>query len=174
MIRNGLRVRAKTDKGGGENGEGSTSATIDTALIRDLALLVGETDLAEIEIERGDLRIRLTRHHRAQAPVYEHQVATTPLPATPAPAMATAAAAEPDHAGLVKSPMVGTVYRRSNPESKPFVEIGAVVKTGERVLLVEAMKTFNDIVAHRAGTVTAIMVDDGQPVEYGEPLLLIE
>ncbi len=70
--------------------------------------------------------------------------------------------------------MVGTVYRRSNPESKPFVEVGATVKAGDRVLLVEAMKTFNDIVAQRAGVVTAILVEDGQPVEYDEPLLLIE
>ena len=79
-----------------------------------------------------------------------------------------------DQAGLVKSPMVGTVYRRANPESKAFVEIGTTVKVGERVLLVEAMKTFNDIVAHKSGTVSAILVEDGQPVEYGEPLLLIE
>ncbi|MBV9634721.1 MAG: biotin/lipoyl-binding protein, partial [Methylobacteriaceae bacterium] len=76
--------------------------------------------------------------------------------------------------GVVKSPMVGTVYRRPSPEAKAFVEVGAEVKAGERVLLVEAMKTFNDIVAHRSGTVAEILVEDGQPVEYGEPLLIIE
>ncbi|RYE29658.1 MAG: acetyl-CoA carboxylase biotin carboxyl carrier protein, partial [Hyphomicrobiales bacterium] len=78
------------------------------------------------------------------------------------------------HPGTVPSPMVGTAYRRPSPDAKPFVEIGSIVKQGERILLVEAMKTFNDIVAPRAGKVTAIMVEDGQPVEYGEPLLVIE
>ena len=78
------------------------------------------------------------------------------------------------HPGAVKSPMVGTAYRRPSPDAKPFVEVGSVVKAGEKILLVEAMKTFNDIVAPRGGTVTAIFVEDGHPVEYGEPLLVIE
>jgi acetyl-CoA carboxylase biotin carboxyl carrier protein len=79
-----------------------------------------------------------------------------------------------DHPGAVKSPMVGTAYVRPSPEAKPFVEVGSHVKTGDKILLVEAMKTFNEIVAPRPGTVTAILVEDGQPVEYGEPLLIIE
>ena len=181
MIRNGLRVRAKSQNLGAENGVSATDQPIDAQLVRELAQLVGETGLAEIEIERGDLRIRLTRHHpmstqpaaplavQGHVPAQAVSVApSAPQPSTPAPEP------EMDQAGLVKSPMVGTVYRRANPESKAFVEIGTTVKVGERVLLVEAMKTFNDIVAHKSGTVSAILVEDGQPVEYGEPLLLIE
>ena len=79
-----------------------------------------------------------------------------------------------DHPGAVKSPMVGTAYLRPNPDAKPFIEIGSRVSAGDKLLLIEAMKTFNDIVAPKSGVVTAIMVDDGQPVEYGEPLLVIE
>ena len=79
-----------------------------------------------------------------------------------------------DNPGTVKSPMVGTAFRRPSPDAKPFVDVGSTVKAGDRVLLVEAMKTFNEVVAPRAGTVTAILVEDGQPVEYGEPLLVIE
>ena len=105
---------------------------------------------------------------------------TVALPTTPV-ALAAAHAVTPDttvpasaHPGAVKSPMVGTAYLRPSPDARPFVEVGSKVKAGERILLVEAMKTFNDIVAHRAGTVTEILVEDGQPVEYGEPLLVIE
>jgi len=95
--------------------------------------------------------------------------AAAPLVAVPVEGKAAAV-----HPGAVTSPMVGTAYRRPSPDAKPFCEIGSVVKAGDRVLLVEAMKTFNDIVAPRAGTIIAIMVEDGQPVEYGEPLLVIE
>jgi len=100
-------------------------------------------------------------------------VAPPPTPIA-TPAAATPASAPVEHPGTVKSPMVGTAYRRPSPDSKPFVEIGSVVKEGEKILLVEAMKTFNEIVAPRAGTITALFVDDGQPVEYGAPLLVIE
>jgi acetyl-CoA carboxylase biotin carboxyl carrier protein len=98
------------------------------------------------------------------------------MPAPVAAAVAAPVEAKPTAArpGAVPSPMVGTAYRRPSPDAKPFVEVGSIVKQGERILLVEAMKTFNDIVAPRAGKVTAIMVEDGQPVEYGEPLLVIE
>jgi acetyl-CoA carboxylase biotin carboxyl carrier protein len=94
----------------------------------------------------------------------------------PAPAGIDAAAAKPagNHPGTVLSPMVGTAYRKPSPDAKPFVEVGSKVEAGEKVLLVEAMKTFNEITAPRAGTVTAIYVEDGTPVEYGEPLLVIE
>ncbi|KPF72069.1 acetyl-CoA carboxylase biotin carboxyl carrier protein subunit [Bosea sp. AAP35] len=150
----------------------ATKSPIDPELVRELAQLLNETDLTEIEVEKGDLRVRVARTITA----------TVQVPAAPAYAAAPAAvAAAPSdgkpaaaHPGAVPSPMVGTAYRRPSPDSKPFVEIGSVVKAGERVLLVEAMKTFNDIVAPRAGTVIAIMVEDGQPVEYGEPLLVIE
>jgi acetyl-CoA carboxylase biotin carboxyl carrier protein len=150
----------------------ATKSPIDPELVRELAQLLNETDLTEIEVEKGDLRVRVARTISATVQV--------PMAAAPAPAVVAAAspldATKPAaaHPGSVTSPMVGTAYRRPSPEAKPFVEIGQEVKVGERVLLVEAMKTFNDIVAPRAGKITAIMVEDGQPVEYGEPLLVIE
>lgn len=157
------------------------NSPIDTDFIRELATLVGETGLSEIEVEKGDLKIRVARTLTA-AP--QTLVAAAPvMAAAPAPVAAamTAAAAAPaesdavkDHPGAVKSPMVGTAYRRPSPEAKPFIEIGSVVKEGERILLVEAMKTFNDIIAHKSGTVSAILIDDGQPVEFGQPLAVID
>ncbi|MGO4738426.1 acetyl-CoA carboxylase biotin carboxyl carrier protein [Bosea sp. 2KB_26] len=151
----------------------ATKSPIDPELVRELAQLLNETDLSEIEVEKGDLRVRVARTISAtvQVPVASHAPAAVHAPVVTAPVEAKSAAAHP---GTVPSPMVGTAYRRPSPEAKPFVEIGQEVKAGERVLLVEAMKTFNDIVAPRAGKVTAIMVEDGQPVEYGEPLLVIE
>ncbi|CAD5263295.1 acetyl CoA carboxylase, BCCP subunit [Bosea sp. 62] len=153
----------------------ATKSPIDPELVREMAQLINETDLTEIEVQKGDLRIRVARTITAtvMAPVAAAP-AYAPAPvaaAVAAPADAKAAAAHP---GTVNSPMVGTAYRRPSPEAKPFIEIGQEVKAGERVLLVEAMKTFNDIVAPRAGKVVAILVEDGQPVEYGEPLLVIE
>ena len=153
----------------------ATKSPIDPELVREMAQLINETDLTEIEVQKGDLRIRVARTITAtvMAPVAPAP-AFAPAPvaaAAAAPAEAKAAAAHP---GTVNSPMVGTAYRRPSPDAKPFIEIGQEVKAGERVLLVEAMKTFNDIVATRAGTVTAIYVEDGQPVEYGEPLIAIE
>ncbi|AMJ63539.1 acetyl-CoA carboxylase biotin carboxyl carrier protein [Bosea sp. PAMC 26642] len=151
----------------------ATKSPIDPELVRELAQLLNETDLTEIEVEKGDLRVRVARTITAtvQVPAPMAQAAPLAAPAAAAPAEGKAAAAHP---GAVASPMVGTAYRRSSPEAKPFVEIGSVVKAGDRLLLVEAMKTFNDIVAPRAGKVVAILVEDGQPVEYGEPLLVIE
>lgn len=151
----------------------ATKSPIDPELVRELAQLLNETDLTEIEVEKGDLRVRVARTVTAtvQVPAPAPVFAAAPAPVAAAPVDAKSAAAHP---GTVPSPMVGTAYRRPSPDAKPFVEIGSVVKAGERVLLVEAMKTFNDIVAPRAGTVVAIMVEDGQPVEYGEPLLVIE
>ncbi len=151
----------------------ATKSPIDPEMVRELAQLLNETDLTEIEVEKGDLRVRVARTIS--------QTVLAPMSSAPAPAAAPVAAAAPSdpvsaaaHPGAVPSPMVGTAYRRPSPDAKPFVEIGSVVKAGERLLLVEAMKTFNDIVAPRSGTVIAIMVEDGQPVEYGEPLLVIE
>jgi len=152
----------------------ATKSPIDPELVRELAELLNQTDLTEIEVEKGDLRVRVARNITATVQV---PAAAAPMMAMPAPVAASASAeAKPTaaHPGAVPSPMVGTAYRRPSPDAKPFVEIGSVVKQGERILLVEAMKTFNDIVAPRAGKVTAIMVEDGQPVEYGEPLLVIE
>ncbi|SDH05678.1 acetyl-CoA carboxylase biotin carboxyl carrier protein [Bosea robiniae] len=155
----------------------ATKSPIDPELVRELAELLNQTDLTEIEVEKGDLRVRVARNITATVQV--PAAVAAPAMAMPAPVAASAVAsaeAKPTaaHPGAVPSPMVGTAYRRPSPDAKPFVEIGSVVKQGERILLVEAMKTFNDIVAPRAGKVTAIMVEDGQPVEYGEPLLVIE
>jgi acetyl-CoA carboxylase biotin carboxyl carrier protein len=153
----------------------------DPDLVRELATLIAETDLSEIEVEKGDLRIRVARDRvvqQIQVPVAS--AVAPPLPAAAIPSAAPAPAADADpkalasHPGAVLSPMVGTAYRKPSPEAKTFVEVGSRVESGARVLLVEAMKTFNDIVAPRAGTVTAIFIEDGQPVEFGEPLLLIE
>ena len=150
----------------------ATKSPIDPELVRELAQLLNETDLTEIEVEKGDLRVRVARTITAtvQVPTAAPVMAAAPAAAaTPAEGKPAAA-----HPGAVTSPMVGTAYRRPSPDAKPFVEIGAEVKVGDRILLVEAMKTFNDIVAPRAGKIVAIMVEDGQPVEYGEPLLVIE
>ncbi len=155
----------------------ATKSPFDPELVRDLAQLINETDLTEIEVQKGDLRIRVARTVTAaiQAPVHMAPAAAAPAPAAavPAPSVATPLAAAA-HPGAVKSPMVGTAYRRPSPDAKAFVEIGSVVREGEKILLVEAMKTFNEIVAPRSGTITAILVEDGQPVEYGEPLVVIE
>lgn len=163
--------------------EKHSHSAADIELVRELARLVSESTLTEIEVEKDDLRIRVSRQAPPPAPAYVHaQVPVTapapqPAPQAAAPAAAPApAAAGPrgDHPGTVTSPMVGTAYRRPSPDAKPFVEVGSKVNAGDKLLLVEAMKTFNDIVAPRAGTVTAILFEDGQPVEYGEPLVIIE
>jgi acetyl-CoA carboxylase biotin carboxyl carrier protein len=155
-------------------------SSIDTAMIRELAQVLADTDLTEIEIELESLKIRVARqvtvHATVAAPV---PVATAPMaPVQAAPTLASPAPAADDdprkHPGVVPSPMVGTAYRRPSPDAKPLVEVGQVVKEGERLCLIEAMKTFNDIVAPRSGTVTRILFDDGRPVEYGEPLMIIE
>jgi acetyl-CoA carboxylase biotin carboxyl carrier protein len=144
---------------------------IDPVLVEQLAQIVARLNLTEIEVNQGDLRIRVAR--TAQTAVAS-PVAPSPV-AEAAPAAPVAAALAPvENPGMVKSPMVGTAYRRPSPEAKPFVEVGSQVKAGDKVLLIEAMKTFNEIIAPRSGTVTAIMIEDGQPVEFGEPLLVIE
>ncbi|GAC1335015.1 MAG: acetyl-CoA carboxylase biotin carboxyl carrier protein [Beijerinckiaceae bacterium] len=162
---------AKNKKQSGDHG-------IDTALVREMARLLTEADITEIEVEKGDLRIRVARTAAAPAAITPSpvsvQVAPSPAPVVLSPASAEAAQSAADHPGAVKSPMVGTAYLRPSPEAKAFVEIGQEVKAGEKILLVEAMKTFNEIVAPRGGRVTAILVEDGQPVEYGEPLLILE
>jgi acetyl-CoA carboxylase biotin carboxyl carrier protein len=152
---------------------------IDAALVREMAQLLAEADITEIEVQKGDLRIRVARIAAVPAAAMPSpvsvQVAPSPAPVVLSPPAAADAAQQiADHPGVVKSPMVGTAYLRPSPEAPPFVEVGSLVKVGEKILLVEAMKTFNEIVAPRGGTVTQILVADGQPVEYGEPLLIIE
>jgi acetyl-CoA carboxylase biotin carboxyl carrier protein len=151
------------------------SGDLDLTIVAALAKIAGQHDLSEVEIEHAGLRVRVARERAA--PI----VATFAAPpnAAAAPnasvvAEAPAAATPADHPGVVKSPMVGTAYRRASPEAKPFVEIGAAVKAGDKVLLVEAMKTFNEILAPKAGKVVAIYVEDATPVEYGQALLAIE
>jgi acetyl-CoA carboxylase biotin carboxyl carrier protein len=146
------------------------SKSDDSALIRELALLLDETNLTEIEIERAGLRVRVARNVSLSAsmpPSYQPAAAV----AAPAPA---AVADVAKHPGAVPSPMVGTAYWASEPGAKPFVEIGSKVSVGQTLLIIEAMKTMNQIPSPRAGTVTQILVEDGQPVEFGEPLVIIE
>jgi acetyl-CoA carboxylase biotin carboxyl carrier protein len=142
----------------------------DSALIRELALLLDETSLTEIEIERAGLRVRVARNVSIAA--------TMPAnfqPTASASATASAAVADPaKHPGVVPSPMVGTAYWASEPGAKPFIEVGSKVSVGQTLLIIEAMKTMNQIPSPRAGTVTQILVEDGQPVEFGEPLVIIE
>jgi acetyl-CoA carboxylase biotin carboxyl carrier protein len=154
----------------------SKDHAIDPALVRELATLLAETELTEIEVEKGDLRIRVARQLTAAPQMAPAPVGfAAPVSVVAPPPVVSAGRDELlAHPGTVTSPMVGTAYRRPSPDAKAFVEIGSVVKAGDKILLVEAMKTFNDIVAPRAGTVTAVLVEDGQPVEYGEPLMVIE
>ena len=149
--------------------------SIDPELVRELAHLVTETGLSEIEVEKGDLRIRVVRRIE---PVSVQVAAPAPIAAAaPAPMHMPAALAPAEPArtepGTVPSPMVGTAYLRPSPDAKAFIDVGSRVVVGDKLLLIEAMKTFNEIVATRAGTVTAIFVEDGQPVEFGEALLVI-
>jgi acetyl-CoA carboxylase biotin carboxyl carrier protein len=164
-----------------ESHKASGPSTPEEDLLRLVTGLLAESDLSEIEIEKGDLRIRAARTPPAVAPAA--QLVYAPAPAAPAlaaaakapaPAPSEIAATAADNPDAVKSPMVGTAYLRPSPDAKPFVEIGSRVAVGDKLLLIEAMKTFNDIVAHKSGVVTAMLVEDGQPVEYGEPLVIIE
>jgi acetyl-CoA carboxylase biotin carboxyl carrier protein len=141
---------------------------VDEGLIRSLAALLNETGLSEIEIEQKGLRVRIARTMTIAA------VASVGATGPAAPvAIATGRDAD-THPGTLKSPMVGTAYRAAEPGAAAFVEVGSVVKQGQTVLIIEAMKTMNHIPAPRGGTVTAVLVENGQPVEYGEPLLIIE
>ena len=151
----------------------------DPATIRELAQILRESDLTEIELIDNDMRVKLVRQVTVAAmamPVAAH--------AAPAPAAAPAAAAAPpaartaeidaDHPGAVNSPMVGVAYLSPEPTSAPFVTVGSKVTQGQTLLLIEAMKTYNQIKAPRAGTVTRILVESGTPVEFGEPLMIVE
>lgn len=153
----------------------STKKTgVDQQLIRDLATILDETNLTEIEVEQEDLRIRVSR-----TPAAIQSYAAAPYAAAPAPAVAaaplTAAPAVADVSkNAIPSPMVGTAYLSPSPDAKPFIEVGQKVKEGQTLLIIEAMKTMNQIPSPRAGTVVAILCEDAQPVEYGEPLVVVE
>jgi acetyl-CoA carboxylase biotin carboxyl carrier protein len=151
----------------------------DSALIRELALLLDETSLTEIEIERAGLRVRVVRNISIAATMPASMAAVAPASVAAASSAASASAAAPgadfaNHPGVVPSPMVGTAYWSPEPGAKPFIEVGTRVSAGQTLLIIEAMKTMNQIPSPRAGTVTQILVEDGQPVEFGEPLVIIE
>jgi acetyl-CoA carboxylase biotin carboxyl carrier protein len=144
---------------------------VDSDVIRELADLLNETGLSEIEIEHEDTRIRVARTLQAAPMAATVAVAPAMVAGSAGPAAPVAAA---DHPGAVPSPMVGTAYLAAEPGGKPYVDIGDTVREGQTLLIVEAMKTMNQIPSPRSGKVTQIMVEDGQPVEYGEPLMIIE
>ena len=155
------------DKDGAEHG-----------LIRDLAALLNETGLSEIEIERNGLKVRVVRQLAMQAtalaaPQVPQRGAVQPALQAPA-ALAPAGPDYANHPGCVKSPMVGTAYRAPEPGSAMFVDVGTRVSQGQTLLIIEAMKTMNHIPAPKAGTVTQVLIENGQPVEFGEPLVVIE
>lgn len=159
----------------------SKAGASETKLIRELAGILNDTDLAEIEMEKGDLKIRVSKHGSlAAAPVQQYAApAPAPLaaaapisqaPETPAPVNKSDAAAHP---GAVKSPMVGTAYVRPSPDADAFAKVGDSVKEGDTIMLIEAMKTFNPITAPKSGKILEILVEDAQPVEFGEALFVI-
>ena len=160
------------------------SSDVDQDLIRAIAELLNQQNLAEIEIEREDFRVRVTRSYATPAMQAPAQIYAAPAPAAaphssvPAGSAAalvpTAAEDLASNPGTLTSPMVGTAYRSAEPGASPFVEVGTKVSEGQTVLVIEAMKTMNQIPAHRSGTVSRILVEDAQPVEYGEPLIVIE
>jgi acetyl-CoA carboxylase biotin carboxyl carrier protein len=142
---------------------------IDKELIRELAKLLDETGLTEIEIERDGMRVRIGRNSGLM-----HPMAQTPVVMATAPILTVPSDDPAKHPGAVTSPMVGTAYRSPSPGTPPFVDIGSKVAAGETLLIIEAMKTMNQIPAPRSGTVTQVLVEDGQPVEFGEALVIIE
>ena len=152
---------------------------LDTGLVRELASILRDADLGEVEIEHEGLRIRVSKSGaNAPAPI-QYAAPAAAVPANPAPAAAAPAAAEAAPAAAatknaITSPMVGTVYLSPEPGAKAFVSVGDKVKKGDTLMLVEAMKTFNPVEAPIAGTVKEIIVSDSQPVEFGEPLIVIE
>ena len=152
---------------------------IESSMIRELAALLNETGLSEIEIERSGLKVRVARQVTvaaavsAPAPAVQAPARGAPSPATAGPAPSTAADLA-KHPGCVTSPMVGTAYRSPEPGAAAFIDIGTRVTQGQTLLIIEAMKTMNHIPAPRSGTVTQILIENGQPVEFGEPLVIVE
>lgn len=147
---------------------------VDTDLVRQLAELLDATNLTEIEVEDGDRKIRVARKiSAAAAPIYAPAPVAAPVAAPPAMPAEAAPPPGPDLSNAVKSPMVGTVYLAAEPGAKPFVSVGDTVSAGQTLLIVEAMKVMNPITAPAAGTVKALLVDNGQPVEFDQPLVIV-
>ncbi|MCW1381871.1 acetyl-CoA carboxylase biotin carboxyl carrier protein [Novosphingobium sp. KCTC 2891] len=157
---------------GNDRGDKAGMMAIDSALVRELAELLADTGLSEIEVEDGERKIRVARTLTA-APYAQVAVAAPAAAAAPVAAAAAPVAPADDHAGAVKSPMVGTVYLCPEPGAASFVSVGQTVKAGETLLIVEAMKVMNAITAPNAGTVKAVLVENAQPVEYDQPLIVI-
>jgi len=157
----------------------SKDLQFDPATIRELAQILRDSDLTEIELVDNDVRVKLVRQISV-APMAMPMAAPIAMPAAGAPAAVAAAPAaaagvdDADHPGAVTSPMVGVAYLSSEPTAAPFVTVGSKVAQGQTLLLIEAMKTYNQIKAPRAGTVTRILVESGMPVEFGEPLMIVE
>jgi len=147
---------------------------IDARLVRKMADILTETGLSEIEVERGGLRIRVAKTLTAAVQVAHAAPSYASAPVAAAPAEAAAAPAAPARGEVVKSPMVGTVYLKPSPEAEPFIKVGDSVEAGATLLIVEAMKTMNPIPAPRSGRIVEVLVGDAQPVEFGEPLVVIE
>ena len=152
---------------------GERKPAIDTDLVKDLAAILTETDLTEIEIEQGELRIRVSRELMAPAYVQASAPAPTPAPQPAAAAEAAADASAKRSGHEVPSPMVGTAYMAPAPGAAAFIEVGQTVKEGQTLLIIEAMKTMNQIPSPRAGKVVEILIEDSQPVEFGQPLVVI-
>ncbi len=153
-------------------GNRPTGMNIDTALVRELADMLQETGLTEIEVEDGDRKIKVSRGGGV-APVIHHAPAPMAAPAATAAAAAPAPVAPAADPNAVKSPMVGTVYMAPEPGAANFVSVGQAVKEGDTLLIIEAMKVMNPIVAPRGGTISAVLVDNAQPVEFDQPLVVI-
>ena len=151
----------------GKSGRG-TSMNVDTRLVRELAELLSETGLTEIEVEDGERKIKVSRAAPAGAPA----TAAPPI-AVAAPAPAAAEPAAPDTANAVRSPMVGTAYLHPEPGADPFIKVGDKVKAGDTLMIIEAMKVMNPITAPAAGTVKQILIENAQPVEYDQPLVVV-
>ena len=147
---------------------------VDLQLVRDLAALLDDTNLTEIEVEDGDRKIRVARKVSGGNGAHTFVAAHAPVAAAPAAAAPAAAPVETVAANAVRSPIVGTAYLAAEPGAAPFAPVGSTVKAGDTVVIVEAMKVMNAITAPNAGTVKAVLVDNGQPVEYDQPLIVIE
>ena len=173
MVREYVGVRL--EPGVTQTDNDAPTSSSDVLLVRELAGVLVDTGLTEIEMERGDLKIRVVKQStQAAATVYAAPPPAAAVAAVAASAPTAAAAASPESRGdTIKSPMVGTVYLQAQPGAPPFARAGDTVEEGQTLLLIEAMKTMNPIVAPRSGKVVEILVGDSQPVEYGEPLAII-
>jgi acetyl-CoA carboxylase biotin carboxyl carrier protein len=159
-----------------DKGAGNGTMQVDTKLVRQLAKMLDDTNLSEIEVEDGGRRIKVARKLAGSVAVAPAPVAAAPAPAATAPAAAPAAApaVSEDHPGAVKSPMVGTVYLAPEPEADNFVKPGDSVSEGDTLVIIEAMKVMNPITAPRSGTLKSLLVENAEPVEFDQPLAIVE